>query len=116
MKNQSIAGLICGIASLLLSWVLGLGIVPGIIGLIVSTNTKKKGYESKCITAGIICNTIGIPLSAILAGLEIIGIFFTICMTLLGIVTVANIGMYLYNIGYLQTLWQDIVEAVKLIQ
>lgn len=61
----AIVGLVMGILSIVLACCDGIGIVPGIAGIICSALSKKKG-KSGVGTAGLICSIIGTVFSAIM--------------------------------------------------
>ena len=65
-KGKAIAGMACGIASIVLSWVYGAGLIPAIIGLILSSQCSKQGDQSTFTKAGKITSIIGLILSIIL--------------------------------------------------
>ena len=59
-KGKAIAGMACGIASIVLSWVYGAGLIPAIIGLILSSQCSKQGDQSTFTKAGKITSIIGL--------------------------------------------------------
>lgn len=79
IPRQTVAGLICGYSSLLLL-LLGfllpsspmrgvifiIGIVISIIGIILSTLSKRHGYTGKAVTAGIVLNWIALIIGIII--------------------------------------------------
>ena len=65
-KGKAIAGMACGIASIVLSWVYGAGLIPAIVGLILSSQCAKQGDQSTFTKAGKITSIIGIILSIVI--------------------------------------------------
>ena len=65
-KGKAIAGMACGIASIVLSWAYGAGLIPAIIGLILSSQCAKLGDQSTFTKVGKITSIIGLILSIIL--------------------------------------------------
>ena len=65
-KGKAIAGMACGIASIVLSWVYGAGLIPAIIGLILSSQCAKQGDQSNFTKAGKITSVIGLILSIVI--------------------------------------------------
>ena len=65
-KGKAIAGMACGIASIVLSWVYGAGLIPAIIGLILSSQCSKQGDQSNFTKAGKITSVIGLILSIVI--------------------------------------------------
>lgn len=71
-NGAGIAALILGILSILLSWLLGLGLVPGVIGLVlgvVGLRRARRGRATNRGTAlvGVITSVVGIVLSLVVA-------------------------------------------------
>jgi len=71
-KGKAIAGMACGIASIVLSWVYGAGLIPAIIGLILSSQCAKQGDQSAFTKTGKITSIIGLILSIILGLIMIV--------------------------------------------
>ena len=66
-KGLAIGSLVCGIVSLVLSWMGGLlGVVAGIVGIILSIQAKKQGFVGGMNTAGLVMSIIGLALGGIL--------------------------------------------------
>lgn len=66
-KPLAIIGMICGIASLVMFWMYGTGLVPGIAAIICSSIAKKKGNMSGMAKAGLITGIIGTVLNGVSA-------------------------------------------------
>jgi len=71
-KNAALGGLVCGILSVVLGGFLGtlivtpiIGLVLGIVGLVMSSNAKKQGFNGGLNTAGLVLSIIGVVYSAI---------------------------------------------------
>ena len=64
-KGKAIAGMACGIASIVLSWLYGAGLIPAIIGLILSSQCSKQGDQSAFTKVGKITSNIGIILNIV---------------------------------------------------
>lgn len=70
-KGLAIAAMICGIAGLALTWFWGVGLVPSIVGLVLSIISGNKSGSvglprSGMATAGLICSAISCGLSALI--------------------------------------------------
>ena len=65
-KGKAIAGMVFGIASIVLSWAYGAGLIPAIIGLILSSQCSKQGDQSAFTKTGKITSVSGLILSIIL--------------------------------------------------
>ena len=66
-KNAAVASMVCGVLAIVWRAALS-GILPvilGIIGVFLSANAKKMGYEGELRIAGFILSTIGVILGAI---------------------------------------------------
>ena len=72
-KGKSIACMACGIASIVLSEVYGLGLIPAIISLILGAQCKKEGVQNTFTKVGKITGIIGLILSIVL-GIIIIAV------------------------------------------
>lgn len=73
-QGFSIAGMVCGIVGLVLCWAYGIGIIPSVVGLVLSVVGRKKSIEagfnnSGMATAGLVCACISLGLS-VLVGLS----------------------------------------------
>ena len=66
-KPLAIIGMICGIASLVMFWMYGTGLIPGIAAIICSSIAKKKGNMSGMAKAGLITGIIGTVLNGVSA-------------------------------------------------
>lgn len=73
-KGLAVAGLVCGILSIVLAWVVGVvnivAVILGIVGIILSVlgskNLRTTGAPTGIATAGLVLSIIGTVLSAIL--------------------------------------------------
>lgn len=63
--NVAIISFILGLAAIILAFVDGIGIIPGIIGLILADHAKKKGGPDGFATAGTVLSIIALCLSVI---------------------------------------------------
>ncbi len=71
-KGKSIACMACGIASIVLSWSYGCGLIPAIVSLILGGQCKKEGVQNTFTKVGKITAIIGLILSIILGIIMII--------------------------------------------
>ena len=65
-KGKAIAGMVFGIASIVLSWAYGAGLIPAIVGLVLSSQCAKQGDQSAFTKTGKITSIIGLILSIVL--------------------------------------------------
>ena len=81
-KSAAIASMVCGIVSIVF-WFFGvtsiLSLILGIVGLILSNNAKKQGFEGGILTAGFVLSIIGTVFGAL------IFISCVACASLLGV-------------------------------
>ena len=75
-KGLAIASLILGIVGLLTSWIIGMGFVPGLVGLILAIVARKKGNKTGLIIAGLILSIIAILASFAFVCLVCIGVMY----------------------------------------
>lgn len=68
-NGQQIAGLVCGIAGIVLGCCYGGGFLFGVAGLICSIIGNKKG-KTKIGTAGFICSIVGMVVSVIVGAIS----------------------------------------------
>ena len=71
-KGKSIACMACGIASIVLSWSYGCGLIPAIVSLVLGGQCKKEGVQNTFTKVGKITGIIGLILSIILGIIMII--------------------------------------------
>ena len=71
----SIIGLVFGILSIVTSCCFGIGIVPGIVGLVCSIFGEKR-QKSGLAIGGLICSIIGVLLSILMLGLVVLSMIF----------------------------------------
>ena len=71
-KGKSIACMVCGIASIVLSECYGFGLIPAIISLILGGQCKKDGVQNTFTKVGKITSIIGLILSIVIGALMII--------------------------------------------
>ena len=65
--SLAVGALVCGIVSLVLSWMGGLlGIAAGIVGIILSIKAKKQGFVGGMNTAGLVLSIIGLAIGGIM--------------------------------------------------
>ena len=77
-KNAAIGSLVCGIISIILSFFSIssiVGLILGIVGLVLASNSKKAGFNEGLRTGGFVVSLIGVILSAI---------FFVSCVACVG--------------------------------
>ena len=73
-KGKSIACMVCGIASIVLCEVYGLGLIPAIISLILGSQCKKEGVQNTFTKVGKITGIIGLILSIVVGAIMIIAV------------------------------------------
>lgn len=91
-KGFSIAGMVCGIVGLVFCWSFGFGIIPSIVGLVLSVVGRKKStdagfYNTGMATAGLVCACISLGLS-VLVGFS--------CLACAGSCSACSAGSLLY--------------------
>lgn len=67
----AIAGMICGIAGIVLCCY---GFIPAILGIVFGVVAKKKGNTSGMATAGVVCGAIGLALAIVIILIYVVGI------------------------------------------
>lgn len=75
-QSLSLASFIVGLASFVLSWIFGLGLIPGIVAVVLGFKAKKSepGAPQWMWLVGIITGFVGIGISLIFGLITIIGI------------------------------------------
>ena len=71
-KGKSIACMACGIASIVLSWSYGCGLIPAIVSLVLGGQCAKEGVQNTFTKVGKITGIIGLIMSIILGVIMII--------------------------------------------
>jgi len=82
--SNAVGALVCGIIALVFAWFgvsVGISVVAGIVGIVLSVKAKKIGYPGGMATAGMVLSIIGLVLSALvfiactacISGLAIVG-------------------------------------------
>ena len=71
-KGQSIACMAFGIASVVLAWCYGCGLIPAIISLVLGGQCKKEGVQNNFTKAGKITGIVGLILSILLGIIMIV--------------------------------------------
>ena len=71
-KGKSIACMVCGIASIVLCEVYGLGLIPAIISLILGSQCKKEGVQNTFTKVGKITGIIGLILNIVVGAIMIL--------------------------------------------
>lgn len=64
-STAAVFSLICGILAIILGCCCWIGLIPGIVGIILSVLSKKNNEKSGIATAGLICSIIGAAFGAI---------------------------------------------------
>ena len=64
-KGKSIACMACGIASIVLAWTYGAGLIPAIVSLVLGGQCAKEGVQNQFTKVGKITAIIGLILSII---------------------------------------------------
>lgn len=62
-KGMAIAGMVCGIVSIVLC---SYGVILGILGIVFGCIAKSKGYRGGMATAGIVCGAVGLVIFVVL--------------------------------------------------
>ena len=62
----------CGIASIVLAWCYGCGLIPAIISLVLGSKCKKQGIQNTFTKVGKITGIIGLILSIVLGIIMIV--------------------------------------------
>ena len=73
-KGKSIACMACGIASIVLSWSYGCGLIPAIVSLILGGQCAKEGVQNTFTKVGKITGIIGLILSIVVGAIMIIAV------------------------------------------
>ena len=73
-KGKSIACMACGIASIVLCEVYGIGLIPAIISLILGGQCAKEGVQNAFTKAGKITGIIGLILNIVVGAIMIIAV------------------------------------------
>ncbi|HEX2015767.1 MAG TPA: DUF4190 domain-containing protein [Solirubrobacteraceae bacterium] len=77
----AIAGFVCGLLGLLLSWCVFLGIPLSIIGIVLSitgrNRARERGVGTGMATAGLVCGVIGLVLALLLLAIGIANTSFS---------------------------------------
>ena len=73
-KGKSIACMACGIASIVLSWSYGCGLIPAIVSLVLGSQCAKEGVQNTFTKVGKITGIIGLILSIVLGVIMIIAV------------------------------------------
>lgn len=84
-KGKSIACMACGIASIVLSWSYGCGLIPAIVSLVLGSQCAKEGVQNTFTKVGKITAIIGLILS-------IIGTIASIAVAIAGAALSAQYG------------------------
>ena len=71
-KGKSIACMACGIASIVLSWSYGCGLIPAIVSLVLGSQCAKEGVQNTFTKVGKITGIIGLILNIVVGALMII--------------------------------------------
>ena len=69
-KGKSIACMACGIASIVLSWSYGCGLIPAIVSLVLGSQCAKEGVQNTFTKVGKITGIIGLILSIVLGVID----------------------------------------------
>ncbi len=73
-KGKSIACMAFGIASIVLSWTYGAGLIPAIISLVLGGQCAKEGVQNSFTKAGKITGIIGLIMSIVLGVIMILAV------------------------------------------
>ena len=73
-KGKSIACMACGIASIVLCEVYGIGLIPAIISLILGGQCAKEGVQNAFTKAGKITGIIGLILNIVVGAIMILAV------------------------------------------
>ena len=73
-KGKSIACMAFGIASIVLAWCYGCGLVPAIVSLVLGAKCKKEGVQNTFTKVGKITGIIGLILSIVVGAIMIIAV------------------------------------------
>ncbi len=71
-KGKSIACMACGIASIVLAWSYGAGLIPAIVSLVLGGQCAKEGVQNTFTKVGKITGIIGLVMSIVLGVIMII--------------------------------------------
>ena len=73
-KGKSIACMACGIASIVLCEIYGIGLIPAIISLILGSQCAKEGVQNAFTKAGKITGIIGLILNIVVGAIMILAV------------------------------------------
>ena len=73
-KGKSIACMACGIASIVLCEIYGIGLIPAIISLILGGQCAKEGVQNALTKAGKITGIIGLILNIVVGAIMILAV------------------------------------------
>ncbi|MBR4557777.1 MAG: hypothetical protein IKO15_09930 [Clostridiales bacterium] len=73
-KGKSIACMACGIASIVLCEIYGIGLIPAIISLILGGQCAKEGVQNAFTKAGKITGIIGLILNIVVGAIMILAV------------------------------------------
>ena len=73
-KGKSIACMACGIASIVLCEIYGIGLIPAIISLILGCQCAKEGVQNAFTKAGKITGIIGLILNIVVGAIMILAV------------------------------------------
>ena len=71
-KGKAIACMVCGIASIVLAWTYGAGLIPAIVSLVLGGQCAKEGVQNTFTKVGKITGIIGLIMSIVLGIVMII--------------------------------------------
>ena len=73
-KGKSIACMACGIASIVLSWSYGCGLIPAIVSLVLGSQCAKEGVQNTFTKVGKITGIIGLILNIVVGAILILAV------------------------------------------
>ena len=73
-KGKSIACMACGIASIVLCEIYGMGLIPAIISLVLGSQCAKEGVQNTFTKVGKITGIIGLILNIVVGAIMIIAV------------------------------------------
>ena len=71
-NGKAIACMVCGIASIVLAWCYGCGLIPAIVSLVLGGHRKKAGIQNTQTKVGKITGIIGLIMSIVLGIIMIV--------------------------------------------
>ena len=77
-KGKSIACMACGIASIVLCEIYGIGLIPAIISLILGGQCAKEGVQNAFTKAGKITGIIGLILNIVVGAIMILAVIVAV--------------------------------------